>query len=252
MDKAFIKISFLVFLLVTGFGNLSSGAETKTPGQTAPAGVTTPSPAVKAEVSSETPAIRMITPGFFEIGGIRLNKQEGIVEFDAAVNMDKGLLEYLIVGNGGKTHESLLRAEIEPYNLQIALLMIGLEGTMNPLSAQGDSRLPTGDPITIWVKWEKNGKIENLQVDKWVADKNAGNAPTTMNWVFTGSIISNGVFMAQVEKSIAAIYHDPIALIDNTSKEGASDEIWFVNEKEVPPAGTKVTVTIRKKGKDGR
>jgi hypothetical protein len=174
------------------------------------------------------------------------------VEFDAVVNMNEGLLEYLIVGNGGKTHESLLRTEAEPYNIQIALLMIGLEGTMNPLSEQGDPRIPEGNPVTIWLRWEHDGKIENFQIERWVVNKNSGGVLSPMNWIFTGSIISNGAFMAQVEKSIVAIFHDPVALIDNPLKEGASDEIWYVNEKEAPPVGTKVTVTIRKAGKEGR
>jgi hypothetical protein len=251
MKNCFIS-SIFIFYILTGCCTTIFAADVNQPNQiTSNKAVGLP-PTNPQDSNASAPIVRMITPGLFEIGGVRLDKREGMVEFEAEINMDKGLLEYLIVGNGGKTHESLLRTQIEPYNLQLAMLMIGLEGTMNPLSAQGDSRLPTGDSVTIWIKWENNGKIENLQVDKWVTNKNAGNAPTPMNWVFTGSTISNGMFMAQVEKSIAAIYHDPIALIDNTSKEGASDEIWFVNEKEVPPVGTKVTVTIRKKGKDGR
>ena len=65
-------------------------------------------------------------------------------------------------------------------------------------------------------------------------------------WIFTGSYISDGVFAAQVEKSIVAVFHDPVAMIDNPHPEGASDEIWFVNEAEVLPVGTPMTVTVQK------
>jgi len=37
-----------------------------------------------------------------------------------------------------------------------------------------------------------------------------------------------------------------VALINNPLPDGANDEIWFVNEKKVPPAGTEVVVIIRR------
>ncbi len=200
----------------------------------------------------DIPVIKMITPGIFEIGGIYLDKKEGTVEFDSVLNMDKGLLEYLIVGNSGKVHESLLKTEIEPYNLQIALLLIGLEGSMNPLSEQGDPRRPDGDSVRIRVKWENKGKIYERPIEEWVFRKDSNSVLGPTDWVFTGSVISNGVFMAQVEKSIVAVYHDPTAMIDNPMPEGASDEIWFVNEHAVPPIGTKVTVSIKIGDNKGR
>ncbi len=67
------------------------------------------------------------------------------------------------------------------------------------------------------------------------------------DFIFTGSVIRNGVFMAQVEKSIIAIYHDPVAMIDNPAPEGGSDELWYVNPQAVPPAGTDVVVSIQAK-----
>ena len=198
------------------------------------------------------PPIRMITPGQFEIGGVRISKSDGRVEFEAAVNMDKGLLEYLLVGEAGKVHESLLRTRIEPFSLQIALLLMGLEGTTNPLVEQGDPRTPEGDPVTIWVKWVDRGKIIELPIEEWISMDKNGASMKPIDWIFTGSVITEGVFLAQVEKSIVAIYHDPAALIDNPLPEGASDETWFVNETKVPPVGTKVTVTIKKGKKASR
>ena len=203
----------------------------------------------KQEPASEmkAPPLKMVEPGLFEIGGVRIFKKEDKVEFPATVNMDKGLLEYLIVGRSGKLHESLLRTEVEPYALHIALLMIGLEGSTNPLSGQGDPRRPEGDPVTIRIRWQEGKQIKKARIEEWVLKGKSpmGHTP----WVFTGSFVSNGTFMAQVEKSIVAVFHDPVALIDNPLPEGASDEVWFVREGEVPPPGTELTVTIHKEQK---
>jgi len=57
----------------------------------------------------ETPVIEKVSPGVFRIGDVLINKQERSVTFPAEVNLDRGLLEYLLVRMGGKTHESLLR-----------------------------------------------------------------------------------------------------------------------------------------------
>jgi hypothetical protein len=67
----------------------------------------------------------------------------------------------------------------------------------------------------------------------------------SLDWIFSGSRISDGRFMAQVDGSVIALYHDPAAIIDNASPGGESDEIWFVNEKTVPPIGTSLTLTIQ-------
>ena len=209
------------------------------------------SPSNVADQKINAPPITMITPGHFEIGGVQIKKQEGVVEFPALVNMDNGLLEYLIVGRAGKLHESLLRTDIEPYNLQIALLMLGLEGTSNPLVEQGDPGIPEGDPVIIRVEWGKGMKPQRSRIEEWVLNKENGNPLDPVEWIFTGSVVSNGVFMAQVEKSIVAVYHDPAAMIDNPMPEGVSDEIWFVNEKKVPEAGTPVTVIIEMINKKG-
>jgi hypothetical protein len=177
---------------------------------------------------------------------VRIFKKEQKVEFPCAVNMGKGLLEYAIVGNSGKLHESLLRTHVEPYSLQIALLLLGLEGTTNPLAMQGDPRKPEGSPVTLWVQWKAGEQLNKVRIEEWIMNRQGGAAMEPTQWIFTGSVVANGIFLAQVERSIVAIFHDPVALIDNPLSEGGSDKIWFVNEEKVPAPGTDVTVIVQK------
>ncbi len=238
MKKVHIVVSVLIFMVFVFSADAQDLDSKKTPGPSFVGDM-------RQDVPGESPVIKMIKPGVFEIGSVRLDKEMGIVEFDAVINMNKGLLEYLLVGKSGKLHESLLRTDVEPFDLQIALLMIGLEGTMNPLAGQGDTRIPSGDPVKIILKINKNGKIKDLPVESLIYTKGKDKKIESIDWVFTGSIVENGIFMAQAEKSIVALYHDPIAMFDNKSTEGASDEVWSVNSLTVPPVGTKVTVTIK-------
>jgi hypothetical protein len=206
-----------------------------------------------AALPETAPPIKEIAPGVFEIGGVRIIKKENRVEFPAQVNMANGLLEYLLVGAGGKLHESLLKTDIEPFNLQVALLLLGLEVTAKPLREQGDPAMPQGDPVNIWVTAQKGDIATKLRIEEWVVIKDNAGATSPMgqtDFIFTGSIVNNGVFMAQLEKSIVAVYHDPVAMIDNPAPLGGSDDVWYVNQQSVLPVGTNVIISIQtKKGR---
>jgi len=207
-----------------------------------------------AVLPEAAPPIREIAPGVFEIGGIQIFKKENRVEFPAQVNMAKGLLEYLLVGAGGKLHESLLKTDIEPFNLQVALLLLGLEVTAKPLREQGDPAMPQGDPVTIWVTVKKGDASVKLRIEEWVVIRdNAGKMKPMeqTDFIFTGSIVNDGVFMAQMDKSIMTLFHDPVAMIDNPAPQGGNDDVWYVNEQTVLPVGTYVTISIQaKKGSE--
>lgn len=192
--------------------------------------------------------IERIGEGLLRIGKVTIDKYQKTISFPAQLNMDKGLLEYVLVRTGGKTHESLLRTEAEPYDIQLACVLLDLTGTDNPLPYQGAQETPKGDQVAIKVTVkDQSGKHQELHAAQWVAKSVAGKpeASGNLKWVYVGSWISEGRFMSQVDGSIIALYHDPVAIFDNASPGGESDKIWFVNEQAVPPLGTPVTITIQ-------
>jgi len=244
----YLKICLLISLLISilcfpliSIGESSPSNKTQPTPPPAP-----PPPEDPAQATALTP-IRSVGPGMFEIGSVLINKSKSLVEFPATVNMNKGLLEYLIVGETGKVHESLIRTKVKPYDLQIALLLLGLEGSDNPNREQGYQEIPKGDPVSVKVRWKNKNKQETIPIENWIINKANNKSMKPMGWIFTGSVIWDGVFMAQVEKSIMAIFRDPTAMIDNPLPGGTSDEVWFVNEKATPQPGTDVTVIIEKK-----
>lgn len=207
-----------------------------------------PPPGVGVEQFSTATPLEKIAPGRYRLGDIVIDKATRTVEFPAQVNMDKGLLEYLIVHRRGKTHESLLRTDISPYNLQIAFMLLGFEITDKPLAMQGATERPTGEAVSVsFIRGKDAGSP--VPADAWIVTKTTMDGPSsdtgTIAWVYTGSFVDLGRFMAEQTGQIAAIYHDPVAMIDNASPGGESDKIWFVNEMTVPPVGTAVTVIIK-------
>jgi hypothetical protein len=255
-SRKFIFIIILAILTTAYPFSLYSQSPPKPPSGpaiTVPPGASQPGPPPGPfpGVRQPPPAIEKVSPGIFKIGDIQIDKKNRNILFPAKINMDKGLLEYLLVRSSGKVHESVLRTDIDPYDLQIAFLLLGFEGSDKPLQGQGDPDIPKGEAVEITITYNWEGKGLSVKPEEWLSRKMSSNGSFidlgTMNWVYTGSVIIGGRFMAQIGGSIIAIYHDPDAMIDNASPGGESDKIWFVKEGKVPPIGTPVMITIKVK-----
>ena len=64
-------------------------------------------------------------------------------------------------------------------------------------------------------------------------------------WLYNGSLIVDGRFQAEIEKSFVAVITDPDALMNNP-RPGHNDEtIWTAATTRLPPVGTVVEFVIQ-------
>ena len=203
-------------------------------------------PQVNAEQMGKNPPVQQIGPDEYKIGGLTLNKSRKEIYIPGSINMQKGLVEYLACqAEIGKLHESVLQLEVKPADVQIALLLLGLK-PKNNLTFQGDPTAPEGDPLEIWVEWELADKTrKKVRAEELVFDQKKEKPMDKTYWIYTGSEIVDGKFMADVEGSIIATFHDPVALINNPLPGGGDDTVYICHEKLLPPQGTKVLLTVR-------
>lgn len=216
----------------------------------APGQPTPPKSAVSA------PILKEISPGVFEYNRIRLDKKNHQISFPATVNQRVGLIEYLLVNEKGKTHESLLATALQPHDIHVAMLLIGLKEDTKansretvPPSAIDPSYLHSapklkGSPVLLSLAWTQDGKQKQAAMEDWVYNEQTHHAMSLGPWIYNGSLIENGVFLADGELSIIAVITDPTALVNNTRKGYDNDEIWQVQEEAVPPLDTPVEITI--------
>ncbi len=196
------------------------------------------------------PVIQKVRDGVFQVGNVTVDKNRGQVTTTGQINMAEGLLEYLACGPMGKLHECALKLDVQPFHLQVALLLIGLEPGNKPLDHQGAPGVPEGDPVQLWVSWTNgSGKKVEHRAEELVFDEKQKKPMALDHWIFTGSHVMDGRFMAQVEQSIVATYHDPFAMFDHPLESGMDDTVYFVNEALVPPVGTPVTFIVKPVGK---
>ncbi|MBM3333970.1 hypothetical protein FJY63_04850 [Candidatus Sumerlaeota bacterium] len=191
------------------------------------------------------PSIERIVEGRFRIGRIILDKTSQTLTMPGRVNMQQGMIELVACSWEGKLHESLFLAPVEPYHLQLALLLLGLNHK-GGVRFQGDTTPPEGDRVLIFV--EKDGK--RWRVEDWIWDLQRKAPMQRTEWVFTGSrFVSEGggqsnVFAATVTRTLITTYRDPYTILDNPLPTGTDDEVYEVNSKVTPPVGTSVTLVI--------
>ena len=203
-----------------------------------------------------------IAPGVFKVGSVQLDKNTGIVSFPAKVQMDDGLLEYLLVTTQGPVHESLFVSDAAPQDVHMAMLLLGAKGMVQQgakapgrIDADYLAKAPklTGDRILLSVKWtDKDGKEQVAPPERWIMRKVFTPRKPTKNvpaeegpWLYTGSYFYENRFIAQADGTFAAMVTFPGALINNPRSGSNDDHIWFVKTEAVPPVGTPVTFTIK-------
>ena len=55
------------------------------------------------------------------------------------------------------------------------------------------------------------------------------------SFIFTGSRVIEGTFLAETSGSILAIYADDNAILNNSDYDSANDDVWIANKEEMPP-----------------
>jgi hypothetical protein len=213
-------------------------------------------PPPEAPTLPATPRLREISPGIFEYNGVRLDKKSRRISFPATVNQREGLIEYLLVNEKGKIHESLFSTAIPPLDIHVAMLLVGLKEDEHananepvPPSAIDTPYLQSapklkGTDVQISVAWMQDGRRREVSPDEWILNLQTNQPMTPGPWTYNGSLVQNGVFLANEELSIVAVITDPTALVNNPRAGYDNDEIWQVQDKAVPPLNTPVDISI--------
>ncbi|HRR06662.1 MAG TPA: YdjY domain-containing protein, partial [Victivallales bacterium] len=183
----------------------------------------------------------VLEDGNIKIGLAKIDRKKMEISFPAEVNLKAGEIEVLICIPGGRAHESLLITNLEPLDLQIALLLIGAE---NGLRTPG-GHIQQGTLLKIEVEPEGGKRIP---VEKWIREIKTGKERQLSDWVFVGSNFTHdGTCLAKEEGNIANTWTFGNTIIDNPSDDATDDSVLEIFSERVPRVGTKVTVYIRKK-----
>ncbi|MGA3181980.1 MAG: YdjY domain-containing protein [Verrucomicrobiota bacterium] len=205
-------------------------------------------------VLSNSP-VQMLAPDIFQVGKVTLDKKQRAVSFPAWLNKDQGLMEYFLVTTYGKTHESILKTEAQPYHIHLAMLLLGATGA-EPDFTNGippppgfivnpSKQVLPGDKITLEVRWTEDGKEIRRPASELISNEQTHSTADPAHWLYNGSEIADGRFYAQIDGSLISLVTDPVALVNYTGAGHDNDQIWVPNTNKLPSAATPLQVIIK-------
>lgn len=179
-----------------------------------------------------------------ELDDIIINRRTKEITFPAKINMWEGPLEVLIcTKKEGRLHESLLFTEIEPFKLQLMLILSGAKNGARNKSFD-EKGIPQGTLFDIDVKPDHGKRVP---IENWLYNVVTKKQKERVGWVFVGSSFRDGKCLANVEGNIALTWSFGNTILDNPSVTGDTDDYFGAYTERIE----KVNENYRKFEKDG-
>ncbi|HEX4793372.1 MAG TPA: YdjY domain-containing protein [Humisphaera sp.] len=162
-------------------------------------------------------------------------------------------LEFFCCVRGTNEHESVLRTEAMPSNIQTALLAIGLQPGAPITYNQAANKWipPHGPPLHLSVEFDKDGKTISYPAYRWLRNQKTKQEPKAFTWVFAGSrVMPDNKFAADVTGYVVSICNFDLTMIDVPELVSSANETleWERNAELMPKAGAKVWMVIEPSG----
>ena len=180
----------------------------------------------------------------YRVGDVTIDSRLQVAAFPAKVNQIVGLIEYALVTDSGKIHESFLSTKTKPGDVHVAMLLLGVKPPRN---------------VSVEIAWQEDGKWTRKSITNCIAQyplevaSERENKETeksfelkTSSWTWTGSRVRpSGGLAADELGSILSLQPDPDALsliapMINTSRFGS--HVW---SKQVPKKDSMVQIFIK-------
>lgn len=206
-------------------------------------------PALSATSSSSPPANAGTDDKGVQVGAVRVDPATRSLHFPARLNMTNGTIEYALVTEYGKTHESLLVTDLKPHDLQAALLLLSAQ----PVGTNGLRQLPKKPSgralVNVRVAWQEKSdrKIRDLADLVALVEGSEGSITGKLSrgpWLFNGSMITVEGFAAHFEGSLISLITDPVAILNNPRPDRDDDEIHVPAADVLPQRGSMTEVII--------
>lgn len=202
------------------------------------------------------PSVKQLDETIFQLGKITFDKKSREIRFPAVVNMTEGLLEYLIVHENGKVHESLLATKISPLNLNLAFTLLKYPpsrelyaedtpgGGREAKASEIPEEVRAGARVSIDVEWKEDGKKRRFPINEWIQHGITAKTMAAGPWVYGASESFEGKYIPETSGDIAAIFLSNAAILNYPGEDNGNDDVWTPFPKRVPEDGTEITVII--------
>ncbi len=98
--------------------------------------------------------------------------------------------------------------------------------------------------MSIQISWKAGGKETKAPAEDFIMNRQTRVKASRGPWVYNGSQVYRGTFLAQQDGSIVSLMTDAGALLNNPRQGHENDDIWEVISKGLPAIDSPVEVTI--------
>ena len=177
--------------------------------------------------STVLPEIKKAGEGLYRFGEVLIDRKGGKISFPAVSNQVNGLIEYGVVHETGKIHESLFRTPVRPQIIHTSLLLLKFKpakGFFENLWAEKPREIDySSHRVSITVSWELNGTALDSSIEQLTLNQKNNQPMTAGSVIFTGSKFIEGTFMAESSGSILAVYADEDSILNSTDHDSNND-----------------------------
>ena len=207
-------------------------------------------------VRGEKPEVVALGEGKHKLGLVTFDENTRRISFPAELNQSEGIIEFAIVHESGKIHESLLITKVSAFNLNVALKLLRYQSSPELFPVLDENFESTGElpdvpeaqktaaRLQVLVSWEIDGKKEEVSINDLIYHTGNEKAMEPSPWIYQGSYIHENTFKAETSGDIAAVFITRSSLLNFAGKDNEFDEPWIPNRKTIPPVTTPVTVTL--------
>ena len=200
-----------------------------------------------AEEANTYPEISEIGPGRYQFGDILIDQNNREFLFPGICNQISGLVEYALVHEDGKVHESLFRTKVRPRFVHACFLLLKEkpETRFFKILDGNVSEWTNLRRIELSIIWEQNNTYHEKPLSSMVINQTDNRELASKSFVFSGSSTIEGQYLAEMDGSIIAVYHDFRAVLNSMDKHSNSDEVWIAHQIAMPPKGHPVRIRLK-------
>ena len=192
----------------------------------------------------------------YRIGSIKVDKAKRLITIPGKMLSyeDGKPIEFLAtMKNGYKSYESVFMLDVNAFEFNLACILIGLDSSHAvPAKFHFDPEPVKGDPVSIRVNWESDGKKFEYDVVELLKFGENNTKKTTVPslpsvWSYTGSMFIDGDrYLAQMDGVLIGLVHDPASVIEHRTGLGLNSYGNFaIDASKAPKSGQKISITIQ-------
>jgi len=210
-----------------------------------------------ADPAAAVKRIKELGGNEYDLGGVRFNSASREIRIPCTVNMQDGLIEFALVHETGKTHESILKTAVNPVDIQVALLLCnykpghdGLFDYEKDTKVRGNleetkAEVPGANRVQCFVEWTAGDVKKKTELRDWIRDGATKKTPEDFkHWIFNGSMVQESGFSAALHGNLIGIYYDVTSILNCPSPRNRNDEVWLCEKEKIPAVDAPVTLIL--------